>query len=372
MSRIVQFMVFWIDVPASKSGGMRRSQFTPVKWLGVALVSSLSRLVAAQPTPHVEVPAECGSREAFLTEIAALQPAAATRLAVSELVITRRRDDVYTLHLVSDEGERTLTDADCRTLFKTAVVIAATMADLPPTAPETAPSGDNGETVAPIGADARSSPEAVVAPSTPQPAPTPADPADQPPVAPPPSTREQVFADSVPPSPSATPTESVVWQFGAGAAGCYGLSPDPHVGLEGVAGLTGKRWGGHVAVRVLPPRSMRINNELGLRQTVFGARLSAARFLTDWLRLSAGLSGYWISAQGLGISDPTTDAVGLLAPELEFAASLLTKPELRAEIALHGRLGLSRPRFEIDSGTLVYQLPRLGGAAVLRILWTDQ
>src|SRR5690606_5051524 len=130
--------------------------------------------------------------------------------------------------------------------------------------------------------------------------------------------------------PSQQPRQLATLQLGAGAAGWYGLSPSPHVGLEALAGLTAKRWGGHVAVRLLPPRSMLIRDELGLRQTVFGARISAARLLTDWLRLSLGLSGYWISAQGLGISDPTSDGVGLLAPELELAASLLTQPALCA------------------------------------------
>src|SRR5690606_38106085 len=285
-------MVFWVDLFASMGrAAMRRAQLVLVTLLWVIVSQSLSRSVAAQTTPYVDVPADCGSQAAFLTEVAALQRTTAARLTVSELVIAHNEDGPYELRLVSTEGARILTDRDCRTLFKTATVIAATMAEQPPLAPVTAAAGDNGETVPRLGPTAETPLEPVAEPP-PQPArPTPTPANASAPAGLPREQDSRGFAYSQ--KPSQQPRQLATLQLGAGAAGWYGLSPSPHVGLEALAGLTAKRWGGHVAVRLLPPRSMLIRDELGLRQTVFGARISAARLLTEWLRLSLGLTGYW-------------------------------------------------------------------------------
>lgn len=321
----------------------------------------------AQDGPRVEVPMECGSRDSFLRDVAALQQTTTARLTVSEVVITRRDTQYFELRLVSPEGPRVVVDSDCQTLMKTAAVIAATLAQPEPNLP-TPVATNAGSLAGENDATPRSS-ATLAAPSAPLPAvATPAVP---------PTTSERTPARSpITATAHATDQQDSVTpaslQLGAGAAAFAGLSPDPHLGIEALAGLTAERWGGHLAARLLPPRSMLIGDDLGLRETAWGARVSASYLMASWLRLSVGLSGYWISAQGLGVSDPTTDSIGLLAPELEVVASVLTQPAFRAEIGLQGRIGLTQPRFEIDSGQVVYELPRLGGAAVLRILWTQQ
>lgn len=345
--------------------------------VAVTVASSLAvcRAASADAAPRVEVPADCGSREAFLNEVAALQRTEAARSTVSEVLITQRDDQTYELRLVSPEGSRAVVDRDCRTLFKTAAVIAATLAqsEAQPTSVVVAdapnPLGGYGETPGPAAPPASSSPDG--SPKAP----------DQSAGDPPPALTSPVTSAAQGTSDAADARATTeprgeppftALQLALGGAGFVGLSPEPHLGIEALAGLTGKRWGAHLTARLLPPRSMLTGDGLGLRETVWGARLSASHQADSWLRISLGLSGYWISAQGLGISDPTTDSVGLLAPELELAASVLVQPTFRAEIGLQGRVGITQPRFQVETGQVVYELPRLGGAGVLRILWTRQ
>lgn len=368
-------------------GLLSRARCVTSRGVWVALVASgvnfgALRAARAEQTPTVDVPGECGSRVAFLDEVKALQRTATARFTVSEVTIVRRDAGTYELRLVSPEGSRVVVDADCRTLFKTAAVIAATLAEPTAAATSIAPPTATEPGASAGAVDATPSlPQAVaLAPLEPKAVPAEAAPtarrssAER-------STAEQ--APKTPPAPvrAATPAvtteppsvgDSTAMQLGAGAAGFAGLSPDPHLGLEVLAGLTGKRWGGHVAARLLPPRSMLVRNRLGLRETVWGGRLSASHLVAPWLRVSLGMSGYWFSAQGVGISEPSTDGVGLLAPELEVVAAVLARPAFRAEMGLQGRVGLTQPRFEVEAGQVVYELPRLGGAAVLRILWTQQ
>lgn len=315
-----------------------------------------SGLALAQDTPRVEVPSECGSASEFVREVAALQRTSRAQLTVSEVVIVRKDDQVWELRLATPEGLRVVADPDCRTLFKTAAVIAATLAR-PASEPDAAEA--SAATPAPVGTPSKGAEPGSAA--APKPQATTSQPAG--PVRAPATAPEEVDVHS---------GQSAKLQLGAGAGGYYGLTPDPHLGVEVLAGVVSGRWGGHLAAKILPPRSMTVRGELGLRETVWGARLGASFGPVSWLRGSVGVSAYWISAQGLGINEPLSDSLGLVAPELELAVTALEEPAFRAEFALQGRVGLTKPRFEVEPDGIVYQLPRLGAAGVLRILWTQQ
>lgn len=378
-----------------RSGHARCWRERAARWL--VATSTLIALTGANDVAHaqdavrVDVPPECGSEQEFLSEVARLQGPASAPLAVSRVTISRRDPQNYELTLTSNDERRVVVDSDCATLFRTAVVIAATLGQLEGTAPTPAADALTAEAskqplTPPLQTDATTAELGATSPTPSQP--TQADRAAAPEPA---GSQPTPLTSRTSDAPLSRTTASEVareqdgdgsrpvaadvplaLQLGVGGAAFLGLSPSPHVGFEALAGVTRNRWGGHLALRLLPPRSMLVRERLGLRETVWGVRASASHLPVPWLAVSLGLSGYWISAEGLGISDPVSDGVGLLAPELELAALVLSQSAVRAEIGLQGRLGLTRPRFEVDSRQVVYQLPRLGAAAVLRILWTDR
>lgn len=311
----------------------------------------------AQTTPRVDVPPECGSPGAFMTAVAELQGTSTAQLTVSEVEISQHLQ-TFELRMTTAEGLRVVVDPDCHALFRTATIIAATLARPTGETPASRPTAVVGETQE----------DAATVPSAPAPEPNP--------------TRTPVILrqpQSPAPAPSPVPKaepeakhSEAAFELAAGAAGHVGLTPKPHVGIEILTGLVTRHWGAHLAARVLPPRSMTVRDSLGLRQTVWGTRLSVSRMAQPWLRVSLGMSAYWISAQGLGITEPASDGVGLLAPEVELAAKVVTEPSFQGEVALQGHAGLSRPRFEVEPAGVIYELPRLGAACVFRIMWTSR
>jgi hypothetical protein len=85
--------------------------------------------------------------------------------------------------------------------------------------------------------------------------------------------------------------------------------------------------------------------------------------------VSAGLAAYWIHATGIGVANPQSDQVGMVAPEAEVATTLLQRDDVALEGALQGRFALLQPRFEVEPATTVYQLPRFGLTGLFRVVW---
>src|SRR5690606_10626389 len=117
---------------------------TPLVVTSFATVGRSGALLVAfwvvAPTALAQItfsaPVECGSEQEFLTEVRALQRTDAESMRVTSVTISERAAGGYELSLEAPEGERVLTDADCRTLFRSAVVIAAA-AGGPASAPAT-------------------------------------------------------------------------------------------------------------------------------------------------------------------------------------------------------------------------------------------
>lgn len=323
----------------------------------VAFALAWGRTGWGQTAVRVDVPPFCGSQAAFQAEVADLQRADAARVTVTDVVIRLRGTDLYELTLISPDGVRVITDRACATLFRTAVVIAAAMshegqnaltAQSPEAASDGLGHGGSGEVASRPGAR----PEGL-GPSSRQPPP-------------PPRSSTERYGQGEQSAPHV-----IALQLGGGGGVFVGLTPKPSLGLEVLGGLSGSRWGSHVALRLLPPQSANTHGEMGLRQTVAGARVSLSHRAPAWLRLSAGLSAYWMFASGIGVAHPQSDQVAFFAPELELAAAVF-QGKVLGELALNGRVGIVQPRFEVASFTTIYEVPRWGGAGVFRILWGAQ
>jgi hypothetical protein len=100
-----------------------------------------------------------------------------------------------------------------------------------------------------------------------------------------------------------------------------------------------------------------------------GGRVAGYHDPWPFLRGALGLSAYWLQAKGVGISQPNTDTVWLLAPEVEVTARAALTATWALALGLQGRLALNRPSFQVQPETEVYQLPRWGAGAIFRIEW---
>ncbi len=321
------------------------------------------RVGSGQTPPRVDVPSFCGSPSAFESQVADLQHSESAHLTVSEVVILAQSDGSYQLTLVSPEGVRVITDPDCATLFRTAVVIAAALSrpDAKPAVgqPAEEPSDDSEARASTSGA-----PRATVGGGESRLSAAPR-------ARPGPESSSGVTSLSLLPltDEQRPKARGLAFQLGGGGGVFMGITPKPRLGVEVLTGVSGNQWGTHVALRLLPPQSAVTQGNLGLRQTVLGARLSLSHREPAWLRVSAGLSAYWILASGIGVAQSQSDQVGFFAPELELAAVVFDEGRVQGEVGLQGRVGLTQPRFEVSPSTTVYEVPRWGGAGLFRIIW---
>lgn len=293
-------------------------------------------------------PVECGSEQEFLTEVRALQRTDAESMRVTSVTISERAAGGYELSVEAPEGERVLTDADCRTLFRSAVVIAAAAGE-PASAPATS----------------EAPPATEASPAPVQTAPVAAPPAtvgSAPPAAP---VAEPEGSDAL--AARAPSHLSIRLATGAGAAA--GLSPDIALQLELGAAFGSDVWGGSVMVKYLPQRSATTEGELGLDIETIGGRSGVYYSPLSFLRLEAGLAVYRLTARGTGIRRPSTDSVWLAAPELELVFVARLSSAWALEVGPQGRVGLTQPSFQVEPYKEVFQVPRFGGALVFRVQW---
>lgn len=316
--------------------------------LGVAAPSALAQVTFSAPR-------ECGSEQEFLTQVRALQRAGTESIRVTSVVIRERAPGDYELRLDGPEAGRVLTDADCRILFRSAVVIAAAAGgdpaseqaavEAPPPAPENV-----------------EEPEAETAASAPEPVPAAKPP--QPPVASP--ARPQLAA----PAPPLEPVDEANYlRVAAGGGAATGLSPEVALLLELGAAFGSEVWGGAVRLKYLPSSSATTEGELGLDLETIGLRSGVFYAPLSFLRVEAGLAVYRLTARGTGISHPTTDSVWMAAPELELMAVARLNAAWSLEIGPQGRVGLTQPTFQVEPETEVFQVPRFGAALVFRVQW---
>lgn len=306
----------------------------------------------AQASLLVEVPVTCGSEAAFLVEVAALSGLPVTRIPAAQVRITGDAVRGYELTWVGAGEKRTLRDPDCTTLFRTAIVITAASTSTTATSP--VPAQASGAVANPQGAPRIDTQH----------------PFDEGRVAEQSSDQKAYALDAARANPPPRLAPKTLGTFAGGGGGVMlGLTPDATWGAEVLLGFSRAAWSYDLAFRFLPPHSTRTQGVLGLRQWVGGTRVSVGHPLGGWVRVSAGLAAYWIHATGIGVANPQSDQVGMVAPEAEVATTLLQRDDVALEGALQGRFALLQPRFEVEPATTVYQLPRFGLTGLFRVVW---
>lgn len=289
----------------------------------------------------------CGSEAEFWQGVRALIGSEAARVQPTEVTITEPNDSGYhTLRIVLDGERRTLLHADCRTLLRSAIVIAAASVR-----PELG--AEQGASEVPAGgAQVEERPARAQNPRR--------VPRGSPPLA---RTVRVV-----------RPQRSVAagWHpvLGGGAGVAFGVVPGASAAFElYAAGVFEGRWGFSVGGRYLTPRDAR-KDRREVEIHAWGGRVAGLFLPVPRLKLTAGLEADWLPAEGRGIAGGAgSDSAWSLAPFVEVAASPWTSGHMRLELALQGQAAIVRPRFIVTGFGDVYRVPPAGGAGVLRGVW---
>jgi hypothetical protein len=309
--------------------------------LGFACASlDAPRAFAANPV--FDIPPDCGSEPEFRAELDRLVGSDAERAFPTSLRIRGGgASGEFTLALEVGGRARELTHADCRVLFRSALVVAAaSVRDEQPEPPATS------EPAAPA--------------STPPP-----------PSAPPPSAPAPNVPPPAPPSPPARSEGGPPLRGSAavGAGVALGVLPGVSGAFELRGGLSMGRFGASFAARYLPARSASAEGRSVDIQGV-GLRLAGSFALGPAVVLSAGVDADWLSGIGsTGVAAPRTDSAWAVAPSLEFALIPFRTEHLAVEAAIEGRLALQRPTFEVTGFREVYEVPSLGMFGLARGVW---
>ncbi len=321
----------------------------------LALVALATRIAAAQT--RFEVPQGCGTEADFRRELAALVGGAAQETLPAALEISEQPEGHFRLRLELPGEVREIADADCRTLFRSAVVIAAAAArgvePEPPALPE----------------PAEPEPPPPAASETPAAGVEPARPVEE--------EQEQLEVEppgaavDTPQSPSA-PSKDLrpsKLALGAGIGLSAGTVPSASAVLEARAGLDPAPFGLALSARYWPGSGAESDGRR-VHVTAVGGRVAALVELGSALHASLGLEVDRLSGTGQeGVSGRSSDTVWLLAGALELNVIPWSVDDLRLELGFGTQLALVRPRFVVDGYGDVYEVPPVGGGAIIRAVW---
>ena len=277
----------------------------------LALTASLVVARRSSAQQDVQVPDGCGSRAELSSELVRLLGARAVEAEPLSLRISERGADQHHRLRLEVRGEvRELTDPDCRALFRSAIVIAATAVNPnlydPPREPRaTSPEGGRGVEVGIFG--------------------------------------------------------------GVGAA--VGVLPGLAVVFE--PGARVRLWdiGAYLALAYLPSKQA-TEADRGVDIWGLGGRVGLSFQPIDVARLSAGVAVDRLEGSGFGVAQSMTDAVWSVAPTLEAGWIPLRTAHVELELAARGHIAVTRPRFEIEGFGEIYRTPRFGGTLLGRVAWS--
>jgi hypothetical protein len=296
---------------------------------------------------RVEVPADCGSEAELRAELARLLGRESAPRALPErLHIARTADGEYALALELRSESRTLRDPDCRTLFKTAVVVAAAtvdpqlLAQLPAAPPDDA-----------------------------TPTQTEADEEVNEPTA-----RDDAPASAPPQAPPVDDSPNTPWRAGvaAGFGAAVALLPQVSPLLEVSGTLARGAFGVALGARYLTSADRRLGNadEYGVNIHGFGARVAALYEPADFARLQAGVALDRFTGRGLGTAVDDVSGSGLsLGLVVEGSLIPVRVGHVRISLAISGQYALVRPSFEITGRGEVYRVPLFGATGIVRLGW---
>lgn len=277
----------------------------------LALTASLVAARRSSAQQDVQVPDGCGSRAELSSELVRLLGARAVEAEPLSLRISERGADQHHHLRLELRGEvRELTDPDCRALFRSAIVIAAT----------------------------------AVNPHLYDPPP-----------------RE-------PPTPSQDAEHGVELGIFGGVGAAAGVLPGVAVVFEPGARVRLWDFGAYLAIAYLPSKQA-TEADRGVDIWGLGGRAGLSFQPIDVARLSAGVAVDRLEGRGFGVAQSMTDAVWSVAPTLEAGWIPLRTARVELELAARGHIAVTRPRFEIEGFGEIYRAPRFGGALLGRVAW---
>jgi hypothetical protein len=329
-------------------------------WLFVSVVCGVWGLASsALAQQRFEVPAACGTREEFAGEVARLLGTGANAGTMPDQLTIEPTQGAagYRLRLILGTERRELADPDCRTLFRSAVVITAAAArrealPMPP----------------PQGADV-----AVETPAAPTPAAAVVPAANAPrPAVPAPGKASRAIT-----APDRTPTDSasakpaplpVRLGVGLGAAAGIGTVPGVGASLELDTRLTVGVGSAKVAASYWFAKRAERDGR-GVRIDALALRATGGLNLTPYLNVAVGVAvARWVGS-GRSVAASSTDVVWDLLPVLEVSATPWKFRHFSVELGARGQLSTSRPRFVVTGYGDIYRVPLLGGEATIRVVF---
>jgi len=306
------------------------------RWLEtvVAIIAATGVLSAPKPAraqaTGFEVPRACGTEGEFRDGLARLLGTAAERAWPTTLVIAPEPSGAeYQLTLEVQGERRELLHADCRVLFRSAIVIAAVTVDPTVRIPDEPPP-----------------------PPPPQPEPPP-PPAPAPAKPPPPKQGNGTGA----------PLRGTV-AVGGGLA--VGVLPGATGVVEVRGGITSGRFGGSFGAQYFTPREATTAGRSAELQGL-GLRAAASFAPHPLVAVSVGMSADWLVGRGSAeLTSPVQDSAWALAPSLELALTPRLTRAFSLELGVTGQANLQRATFEVTGFGEIYQMPRASLLAVAR------
>jgi hypothetical protein len=292
--------------------------------LAILLASALAAKTVRAET-DVNVPEHCGSPAEFTREVTA-RLAAGVEIPATVVRIAPQSES-YRLEMRVGEEQRELLDADCRELFRAAIVIVVARS-----ANRTGASAPRAEERAPGEPEAAPRTEA---------------------------------------SPSSHPSFARRWhaRIGAGGGVSLGLLPKPVLMLDLEAQALGSELGVTATVRYLAEGETSDELDRGVSVTGFGGQLALSYQPVPMLQARAGVGGYRLTGVGLGSPSRVNDT----AWSGGATAGLMLTPPLSelvwAGAGAEAQLNLVRARFEISNYGEVFRVPLFSACIFLRLGW---
>ncbi len=276
-----------------------------------ALALTLIALPAAA-APDAPIPSECGSREAFETE---LRKRLGDDAKLDDVHVSITREPThYHLRVQIGSELRELDDESCSELFRASIVIAMSLL-----------LHDEAEPAAP-----------------PEPEPEPA-----------PTKSKSTLPD---------------FAIGAGVGVNVGTLPHAVVAFELEARALWPQWGVGLGARYLPPAETPNSQERGVRLKAIGGHVAGIYRPARAWEARLGFGAQRLMGKGLGAAETQSGAAWVAGPTLGVGFIPLQSSLFWAGLGAEGQLNLVRGDFEIlnYNGT-VYDVGLLSGSAFVRL-----
>jgi hypothetical protein len=278
------------------------------------LVSALGARAQSNFAPtrgRFQAPEGCGTHAEFSRELERLLGTEAPSAEPRSVLLERAETGEYRLRIELRDGTRGLRHADCRTLFRSAIVIAAASHEA-----ERRRHGD--------------------------------------------ATEQAASRAERPPW---------ILRVSAGAGAAAGPLPGVAPLFEISGGADHRRLGLTLSARYLPATVVRTPSRQGVLVTGAGARLLASYEPWPRVRIAIGAAAHLLYGEGRGARDPASDATYDIESVVELAAVPLRTESFKFEVGVGAHWAAVRPSFLITGFGEVYEVPKFGGEGLLRVVW---